>query len=71
MCKNILSREKKDIGAVARGIKLSVDLEAIEIILHNIKKTSPCDSYPLTPHFYIYIVKLWFTGVNIILLFLL
>ena len=31
--------------------------------------TSPCNEYPLTPHFYI--VKLGFTGVYIIFLFLL
>ena len=34
-----------------------------------IRKTCPCDSYPLTPHFYI--VKMGFTGVYIIFLFLL
>ena len=34
-----------------------------------IRKTCPCDLYPLTPHFYI--VKLGFTGVYIIFLFLL
>ena len=34
-----------------------------------IMKTSPCNVYPLTPHFYI--VKLGFTGVYIIFLFLL
>ena len=33
-----------------------------------ITKTSPCNEYPLTPHFYI--VKLWFTGVYIFFLFL-
>ena len=32
-----------------------------------ITKTSPCNEDPLTPHFYI--VKLGFTGVNIIFLF--
>ena len=32
-------------------------------------QTSPCNEYPLTPHFYI--VKLGFTGVCIIFLFLL
>ena len=35
----------------------------------NITKTSPCKEHPLTPHFYI--VKLGFTGVYIIFLFLL
>ena len=34
-----------------------------------IRITCTCDSYPLTPHFYI--VKLGFTGVYIIFLFLL
>ena len=32
-----------------------------------IRKTRPCDLYPLTPHFYI--VKLGFTGVYIFLIF--
>ena len=36
---------------------------------HNIMKTCPWNEYPLTPHFYI--VKLGFTGVYIIFLFLL
>ena len=31
--------------------------------------TRPCNLYPLAPHFYI--VKLWFTGVYILFLFLL
>ena len=35
----------------------------------NIMKTSPCNVYPLTPHFHI--IKLGFTGVYIIFLFLL
>ena len=35
----------------------------------NITKTSPCNEYPLAPHFYI--VKLGFTGVYIFFLFLL
>ena len=35
----------------------------------SITKTSPCNEHPLTPHFYI--VKLGFTGVYIIFLFLL
>ena len=35
----------------------------------NIRITCPCDLYPLVPH--IYIVKLGFTGVYIIFLFLL
>ena len=39
------------------------------IIWHTIMKTCPCNVYPLTPHFYI--VKLGFTGVYIIFLFLL
>ena len=34
-----------------------------------IMQTSPCNEYPLTPHFYI--VKLGFTGVYIFFLFLL
>ena len=34
-----------------------------------IMKTCPCNEHPLTPHFYI--VKLGFTGVYIIFLFLL
>ena len=34
-----------------------------------IRITCPCDLYPLTPHFYI--VKMGFTGVYIIFLFLL
>ena len=33
----------------------------------NIMQTSPCNEYPLTPHFYI--VKLGFTGVYIFLIF--
>ena len=37
--------------------------------IREITKTSPCNEDPLTPHFYI--VKLGFTGVYIILLFLL
>ena len=36
---------------------------------HYITKTCPCNEHPLTPHFYI--VKLGFTGVYIIFLFLL
>ena len=35
----------------------------------NIMKTSLCNEYPLTPHFYI--VKVGFTGVDIFFLFLL
>ena len=35
----------------------------------DIRITCPCDLYPFTPHFYI--VKLGFTGVYIIFLFLL
>ena len=35
----------------------------------DIRITCPCDLYPLTPHFYI--VKLGFTGVYIMFLFLL
>ena len=38
-------------------------------LLFVIMKTSPCNVHPLTPHFYI--VKLGFTGVYIIFLFLL
>ena len=41
----------------------------IEIIIIIIIITCPCNVYPLTPHFYI--VKLGFTGVYIIFLFLL
>ena len=37
--------------------------------MQHIRITSPCGLYPLTPHFYI--VKLGFTGVYIIFLFLL
>ena len=37
--------------------------------MQNIRITCPCDLYPLTPHFYI--VKLGFTRVYIIFLFLL
>ena len=33
-----------------------------------IRKTLPCDSYPLAPHFYL--VKLGFTGVYIFLILL-
>ena len=40
-----------------------------EIHLYSIRKTCPCDLYPITPHFYI--VKLGFTGVYIFFLFLL
>ena len=48
----------------------SVNLSPIaRKLVFSIRKTCPCDSYPLTPHFYI--VKLWFTGVYIIFLFLL
>ena len=36
-----------------------------------IMQTSPCNEYPLTPHFYIPVVKLGFTGVYIVFLFLL
>ena len=39
------------------------------IDLEHTMQTSPCNEYPLTPHFYI--VKLGFTGVYIIFLFLL
>ena len=35
----------------------------------NIMQTSPCNEYPLTPHFYV--VKLGLTGVYLIFLFLL
>ena len=35
----------------------------------NIRKTCPCNEYPLKPHFYI--VKLGFAGVNLFFLFLL
>ena len=39
------------------------------VTFYNITKTSPCNEYPLTPHFYI--VKLGFTWVYNIFLFLL
>ena len=43
---------------------------AVHVISNiDITKTSPCNEHPLTPHFYI--VKLGFTGVCIIFLFLL
>ena len=38
-------------------------------VSHVITKTCPCNEDPLTPH--LYIVKLGFTGVNIIVLYLL
>ena len=38
-------------------------------LVNNITKTSPCNEEPLTPHFYI--IKVGFTGVFIIFLFLL
>ena len=41
----------------------------LSVVCFNIRKTSPCDLYPLTPHFCI--VKLGFIGVYIIFLFLL
>ena len=39
------------------------------LFFKTITKTSPCNEHPHTPHFYI--VKLGFTGINIIFLFLL
>ena len=43
--------------------------KATKTIKQYITKTCPCNEDPFTPHFYI--VKLGFTGVNIIFLFLL
>ena len=50
-----------------------MDLETRKIIhVLSIMITSPCNVYPLTPHFYIqYVVKLGFTGVYVFLLVLL
>ena len=57
------------------------DIKWIKTVLHSlvcnchdgigyiIRKTRPCDKYPLEPHFYI--VKLGYTGVYLIFLFLL
>ena len=47
----------------------SVVLGQLHVSLLCIMITSPCNVYPLTPHFYI--VKLGFTGVYFIFLFLL
>ena len=44
-------------------------IEYMKICEYCITKTSPCNEHPFTPHFYI--VKLGFTGVYIIFLFLL
>ena len=44
-------------------------IQVIKVFQVLIMKTSPCNEHPLTPHFYK--VKLGFTGVYIIFLFLL
>ena len=44
-------------------------LDMILEVRNDIRKTCPCDLYPLTPHFYI--VKLGLTGLYILFLFLL
>ena len=50
--------------------ELENDSESVWVkVFANIMKTCPCNEHPLTPHFYI--VKLGFTGVYIIFLFLL
>ena len=49
-------------GPVAQSVASPLGMQAI-------MQTSPCNEYPLTPHFYI--VKLGFTGVYLIFLFLL
>ena len=46
-------------------LDMKVELEVTII------KTCPCNVDPLTPHFYIHVVELGFTGVYIIFLFLL
>ena len=53
-----------------RGLPTSKDgfTELLRVMKY-IMQTCPCEVYPFTPHFYI--VKLGFTGVHIIFLFLL
>ena len=49
-------------------IKLNLAcVNSLVIRMKRIRKTCPCDLYPLTPHFYI--VKLGFTGVYFFLIF--
>ena len=38
---------------------------AFYITVLHIMITNPCNEHPLTPHFYVYIVKMGFTGVYI------
>ena len=57
---------KAGVMMVYRGIKTTSKQHQDRNI---IMPTSPCNEYPLTPHFYI--VKLGFTGVYLIFLFLL
>ena len=47
----------------------NMDTEANVTISVNIRKTCPCNIYPLKPHFYI--VKLGYAEVNLFFLFLL
>ena len=57
---------------IPKGSKYFVLFTEIQPFLEftlTIMQTSPCNEYPLTPHFYI--VKLGFTGVYIFFLFLL
>ena len=51
-----------------KGSKLFIINIYSYIKIKFIMQTSPCNEYPLTPNFYI--VKLGFTGVNLIFLFL-
>ena len=57
-----------DLKSVFPSSHVKVEYEDCDIFCH-IMKTSPCNVYPLTPHFYIF--KLGFKGVYIIFLFLL
>ena len=69
---NYLGREKKAVFLFEGVSSISGCLGTVVLFYcgtHCIMKTCPCNEHPLTPHFYI--VKLGFTGVYIIFLFLL
>ena len=72
---NYPSSENKGAGQLCSYLRLCLRIGKIRfshdvaLIVLTIRKTCPCNVYPLKPH--IYIVKLGFTGVYLFFLFLL
>ena len=62
----------KNVGIFMYVRTLSLDVKNLDAEFQmslNIRKTCPCNEYPLKPHFYL--VKLGFAGVYLFFLFLL